>query len=111
MVYGEVNLDLIKELERSVVGESKDPEDILEMETFLKDFVLQVEKVRVMGAYKTLITFSTKEDMLEVVKQGDHFLATTLMKFEYGQRKKYAKPNKFGLNVLAFQSMLGLRTI
>ena len=73
VVYSEVNQYLVKELERSVVGESKGPMDIHEMEAFLKDFVLQVEKVRVMGAYKTLITFSTKEDMWEVLKHGDRF--------------------------------------
>ena len=58
VVYGDVNRELVKELERSAVGESLHPIEIQTFEARLRGDFLSIEKVRKWSAYKSLITFS-----------------------------------------------------
>ena len=75
VVYGDVDKDMAEELSRSFIGETLCPIDIELMEAKLRGTFLPIESVRTMGAYKVLITFPSKEDMEETMKERGNLLS------------------------------------
>ena len=74
VMFRQVNKQLLPKLEKSAVGETMQPMDIKLMEDKLRHVLPIIENVREMGSYKTLITFLTTEDMLEILKEGGNML-------------------------------------
>ena len=70
VVYSEVEKNIVGEFERSIIGETLFPMDIVLIEAKLRGTFLPFESIRTMGAYKALINFASKEDMYETMKEG-----------------------------------------
>ena len=63
MAYGEINIGISEVLSRIAVGESLKLINFLKVELDLMKQLPVVSRVKAMGEYKALITFSTVEDM------------------------------------------------
>ena len=74
VVYGEVNRNIIKELERSVIGEAMCPLNSEEVKKLIHSKIHSVEKVREIGLFKSLITFHNKQGMLQALEGEDNIL-------------------------------------
>ena len=72
VVYGEVDQFMMDKLSKSIIGESIFPVNMEIMEERLRRDWYTIIDVKPMGAYKTLITFETKEDMEDAL--GSDFL-------------------------------------
>ena len=72
VVYGEVDEFMMNKLSKSIIGESIFPVNIEVMEERLRRDWYTIVDVKPMGAYKTLITFETKEDVEDAL--GSDFL-------------------------------------
>ena len=67
--------DIVEELDRSIVAKSLYPIDIDLMEAKLRGTFLPFDAIRAMGAYKALITFPSKEERDETIKEGGNVLS------------------------------------
>ena len=73
-VHGDTDIEFMKKLKRSLIGETLCPIDIQRLKCKLIEDIPSIENVRSMGSYKVLITFLTEVDMEEVLAIGSTFL-------------------------------------
>ena len=69
VVYGEDDKSLLEELERSLIRETLAPTDLELVDMELRQLFWCMNYIRAMGSYKTLITFSSKAEMEDVLKE------------------------------------------